>query len=511
MGFGEVLREFGVKVSLNFDSKKVEEAQNKIDKFGGKLRSFAFEVAGLSAGVFEFQNLFTSNARSLQNQADLLGINTEQLQEYEYAAKVAADATREDLVGSLQTLGDTMDKARAGDLAARQALEQIGAASGNTGLILSRLNDKTYKVTDAFRDFSGGIQAISKSSPQAASRLTEMALGSTKLFNLMRQGPKAIDALTAEGKKNFALNEKMIRQGYEMDVQMSKLWMQFRKMGYEIGFNVMKHLAPMIAQFTKWFTANKKLISSGINTFLDTLATALKVVWETAAEVAKVMGPLIESFGGSEKAIKTLVNGFLLFKALGLASSFIQMGFAISKFVLPLGTLMEVAVGLGEAFKSFALIEGLADVLPALALFGEGALAALAPLLPVIAGIAAAGVAIHDLMTLLSGGSFKDTWTGKGWEKVKEGVGWVGDKLSGATFAGAAPYGQIGPSGQLAAQGAGAGNVAQENHFSTTTTVMVPPGTTPTQAAHIVSQANVDAHEKLMLKAKLDAGRSRKY
>lgn len=145
MGFGEVLREFGVKVSLNFDSKKVEEAQNKIEKFGGKLRSFAFEVAGLSAGVFEFQNLFTSNARSLQNQADLLGINTEQLQEYEYAAKVAADATREDLVGSLQTLGDTMDKARAGDLAARQALEQIGAASGNTGLILGRLNDKDRK------------------------------------------------------------------------------------------------------------------------------------------------------------------------------------------------------------------------------------------------------------------------------------------------------------------------------------------------------------------------------
>lgn len=511
MGFGEVLREFGVKVSLNFDSKKVEEAQNKIEKFGGKLRSFAFEVAGLSAGVFEFQNLFTSNARSLQNQADLLGINTEQLQEYEYAAKVAADATREDLVGSLQTLGDTMDKARAGDLAARQALEQIGAASGNTGLILGRLNDKTYKVTDAFRDFSGGIAAISKSSPQAASRLTEMALGSTKLYNLMRQGPKAIDALTAEGKKNFALNDKMIKQGYEMDVQMSKLWMQFRKMGYEIGYNVMKHLAPMINQFTKWFHANKALISSGINAFLDALSNGLQMVWQDSMMIAKVLGPVIDMMGGMKNAMNMLIAGFLLWKGLGIAVSFVEMGASIYKVVsmiLPLGSALK---GLASAFKVFGMIEGLADLLPALTLFGEGAVAALAPLLPVIAGIAAAGVAIHDLMTLLSGGSFKDTWTGKGWEKVKEGVGWVGDKLSGVNIAGAAPYGQIGPNMQTAAATAGAQGVNQENHFTSTTTVMVPPGTSAAAATHIVSQAQVDAHEKMMIKAKMDAARSTQY
>lgn len=512
MGFGEVLREFGVKVSLNFDAKKFEEAQSKVDKFSGKLKGFAFEVAGLTAGVFEFQNLFTSNARSLQNQADMLGLNTKELQEYEYAAKVAADVNRDDLVGSLKDLGDTLDKARAGDLAARQSLEQIGGASGNTGLILGRLYDKTYKVTDAFRDLSVGISKMASANPQAAARLTEQTVGNVKLLNLLRQGPKAIDALTAEGGKNFALNERMIRQGYEMDVQMSKLWMTFRKFGYEIGFSVMKHLAPMIQQFEKWFQANKKVIATGINAFIDALANGLKLVFEDSVMLAKALGPVVDMLGGAKNAMNLLIAGFLVFKALGIAISFGEMAVSIYKFIGPMLQLGTVFSRLGSMMKVFGMMEGLADVLPALTLFGEGALAALAPLLPVILAISAAAVGIHDLMTMLSGGSFKDTWTGKGWEKVKDGVGWVGNKLSGANFAGAAPYGQIQPAGAGAMAAAGGSPaVTQENHFSTENNITVPHGTSPAAASHIIAKANVDAHEQMMIKAKLDAGRNRTY
>lgn len=514
MAFGEVLREFGVAIKLNFDSKKFDEADDKISKFSDKLKGFALGVAGLTAGLFESQNLFTSNARSLQNQADLLGINTTQLQEYEYAAKVAADVNRDELVGSLQQLGDTMDKARAGDVAARQALEQIGGAGGNTAMIIGRLNDKTYKVTDAFKDLSVGISAISKTSPQAAARLTEQTVGNAKLLNLLRQGPKAIQDLTEEGGRNFALNDKMIKQGYQMDVQMSKLWMTFRKFGYEIGFSVMKHLGPMIGQFEKWFNANKKMIASGINIFLDTLANALEIVFKDAVAIAKALGPVIDMMGGSKNAIQALIAAFVVFKGLGIAVSFIQMATAVGSF---LGTLLNIGKIFGllkDTFALFKMIGGIADILPALQLFGAGAVEALAPLLPVIAGIAAAGVAIHDLMTILSGGSFSDTWTGKGWEKAKEGVGWIANKVK--SFAGGsatAPYNAVAPSGAAAAGGGGSGGaqVNQENHFTTQNTIMVPPGTTATDASHMISKANVDSHEKMMIKTKADAGSNRIY
>jgi hypothetical protein len=510
MGMGEVLREFGVKVSLNFDSKKIDAAETKIKKFGSEMRSFALEIAGMTAAVFESQNLFTSNARSLQNQADMLGINTEALQEYEYAAKVAANMNREDLVSSMETLATTMDKARAGDVEARQALENIGGAMGNQSAIIGKLNDKNYTAAQAMLDVSGGIEKISKSSPIAAKRLLEMAMGSDKLYNMMRQGPKAIQALTEEGKKNFALSAKTIKQGYEMDIQMSKLWLMFRKMGYEIGFSVMKHLTPMINAFTKWFVLNKKVIASGINAFLDALANGLEIVFTGATAVWKVMEPLIEAMGGMKTAMSVLISTFLVFKAINIVGAFVGMIGPILGLLPSLTALGGVLSGLGEAFAVFTEIGALADILPAITLFGEGALAALAPLLPVMLGIGAAAVGIHDLAVILSGGAFKDTWTGKGFDKAKTAFSSVSG--IGAGLAGKA--GSVAPSGYAAFGGGGAANpapVTQENHFHTENNISVPPGTTPHAAAHMISKANVDSHENMMVKAKMDAARSKVY
>lgn len=481
MGFGEVLREFGVKVSLNFDPKKFEQAQDKVEKLKGKLQSFAFELAGATAGVFEFQNLFTANARSLQNQADLLGINTTELQEYEYAAKVAANVNRDELVSSLQELGNTMDKARAGDLAARQALEQIGGASGDTSMILSRLNDKTYKVTDAMRDMSKGISAISKSSPQAASRLTEMTLGNAKLFNLMRQGPAAIDKLTEEGKRNFALNEKMIKQGYLVDIQMSKLWMIFRKFGYEIGYNVMRHLMPMIKEFEKWFQVNKKIIASDINAYIDVLADTLKEIYVGAQWLFKTFHDFANSVGGTKEALKLMVEALLAFKA-------IEMGVAIAQMI--------------TAFAGLGI--------------------AMAPVLATVTGLASLAAIIHDLWSVLSGGRLEDTWLGQlgnYMDKLTGGKLNIGDKIydwlhpagAGADINPNSPYGTIQPAGAAAMASSTSSAFNQENHFSSTMNVSVPVGTPASVAASMLSKANVDSHEKLMIKAKQDAARSRKY
>jgi hypothetical protein len=502
MAFGEVLREFGVKVTLAFDGKKIDAAADKIDKFGEKLRGFALGVTGATAGLYEFQNLFTTNARSLQNQAQILGINTEKLQEYEYAAKVAGDVNRDELVDSLHKLGDTMDQARAGNIDARRSLEQLGAMSGKTGLIISRLNDPTYKVTDAFHDMAGGIQAISKNSPLAASRIVEQTLGNAKLYNVLREGPKVIDANLEAGKKNFALNDKMIAQGAEVDKQMSKLWMTFRKFGYEIGYSVMKHLAPMIVQFTKWFAANKKMIASGINIFLDRLADALEQIFKTGVQVVRWADELVDALGGGKNAIDLLIKGFLIFQGISLAVSFGKMAVAIGSLV-----------------------------------------ASLAPLAVYVVPLVAIAGAIHDLYVVATGGSYEDTWIAKlnkgidelvekmpgmktviGWrDKANAAITDVWHKMapkSGGIVANAENavanikpiWQQMGPKPAYAGASYGPPpGPSSGNTFNTTNNIAVPPGTKAADAAHMISKATVDSHEKILMKAKLDAARSKQY
>jgi hypothetical protein len=463
MGLAETIRRFGVQLSFDFDPKKVEAAQESIEKLTGKLKGFAFDVGALTAGLFGMQNVFTANARSLEEQSNLFGIGTDELQQYEYAAKVAANVNRDELVDSFQTLANTMDKARAGDAEARKALYDIGAAAGDSSLILGKLADPTYKVTDAMHDMSKGIQAMSEKSPLAANRLTQLTLGNAKLFNMLKGGPKAIDQLTNESKKNFVINDRMIKQGAEMDRQMSKLWLIFRKFGYEIGFNVMRHLTPMIQAFQSWFQANQKIIQSGITTFLDILADALKSIWEGALMLVKALGPVVDLLGGQANAVKDVVGAWLAFKAISIASS---------------------VVGMVTAF---------------------------APFLPILLAVTAAVVALHDAWKLLNGEGLKNTWIG---QLVKGGIGGGGGILSSL---GNAAKGFVGPStgGPAAAPAGGwagalgGGVPPSENHYHANTTVNVPSGTSPAVASQMVARAHTDTFDKMMIKAKMDASRNK--
>ena len=503
MALGEVIQEFGVAISLNFDEKAASKAQDKIKKLGDELKSFGLGIAGMAASVFEMGNLFSSNARSLQNQADMLGINTDELQEYEYAAKVAADVNREDLVSSLHSVGMMMDRARAGDQDAINTLLKLSESGVGTAKMLENLHNRSYKATDAMRDLSAGIQNVYRSSPQAAARLAEAAFGNDKLMPLLKDGPAALDKLTAEAKKNWVMSQAQIRQGKEMDIQFTKIWLTFKKLGYEIGEKVLKHIKPMVEQFRKWFAANKELIGSGINDFLDIFADVLKSTFEIITETAKALGPLIEALGGTKEAIKLLVEGFLLFKGAQFAS-----------------TLAGIIAGFN-----------------ALTIAGT-------PFLGWVAAVGAVVAAFHDLYEMLfNGKSFKETWIGQGVdyvEKLLMSIGLlkeslhiytaIGDKLSDwwegnnkeKTSFSAQGAGRIGnpSSGALAKFGAPIaqpngpspnGDVNQSNSFTITNHISIPPHTPAHVASEMITKSNTDSHEKMLYKAKQDAARKRNY
>lgn len=509
MGFGEILREFGVKVNLGFDGKQVDLAQTKIQKFAVELRSFAVEAAGVTAGLLAVQNSFTSNARSLQNQANLLGINTDELQEYEYAAKVMGDVNRDELVGSLQQLGNTMDQARAGSAEARQSIEQLGIFSGKAGLIIDRLSDPTYKVTDAFKDMSEGIQQISKNSPLAASRIVQQTLGSANLFNVLREGPEAIDKYMAKAKLNYEQNQKMIDQGAKLDKQISEIWLTFKKFGRDIGFAVSGPLMGLVNQFVKWSAENKEFISSGIVEFATDFVEVMKDLFSIFKEAIPAIKEFVENNGGMKKTIKELVDAFIIFKGLAIASTFISMAGSIFTLLTPLKTLGASLWGVTKAFKAFTLIEGIADILPAIELFGSGAVVALTPLLPILLALGAAGVALHEIMAAMNG---EEGWTEKALNFVT-GIGSGGGKGSNPEMIGAAaptifgnPRAQSNTGGYGVAPGqSGPISISNTNH------VTVPKGTSPERASDIVSKATDDSIDTMLRSALIDSSRIRDY
>lgn len=484
MGLGEVLREFGVKISLNFDKKKMEEIQDGVEKLGSKMRRFSFEVAGAAAAIFEFANLSSSNARDLQQNASLLGLNVEKLQEMEYAAKVAAGVNREELVGSLQAVSETMDKARHGDVMASESLLRLAQSGVGVDKMLGMLKDRTVTADQVMVALSASFKNIKD--PLAAARLATDAFGSAgaRLLPLLRQGPEGFAKLSKEARAmGIVMDKGVIDRAAEMDRQFTKIWFVLKNTAYTIGYELLKYLKPLVIQFEHFMVANKKLIAIDIAKALKVIAQGLMVVFKVGTQLAPILGKIIDLFGGVETATKLLVGAFLGFKAAGFISS-----------------LSAIAAAAGI------------------------------PLIPIVA----LGVALHDIWTVLSGGSLKDTWIGKlidGVQSLLQSLGLVKDLMSwtdkldkagapmldkvhsfiselGNAFGPTeAAYGSVTPS--LAS--AGGAPMQQEFNLNTTNNIGIPPGTSATQAAGMVSKASVDSHSQMMLKAKNDALRGRQY
>jgi hypothetical protein len=501
VGLGQVLREFGVKVSLSFDGKAVDQAESRIKKFSSEMKSFALEVAGVSAGLFATGKSFSHFSREVVDQADGLGITTDALQEYEYAAGVAADATREDVVGAFKNLGDTLDKARAGVPEASQALYNMAAAGGKTKEMLAAIQNPMTKVSDVALLLSSGIQKMSEKNPLAARRMTELAYGSDKLYNLWRKGPDAIKALNSEADKNSVLNEKMLREGKLMDQQITKLWFVFRKFGLEIGAKIMPHVMKLVGQFEKWFKANQKLIASGITGFLDTLANVLEGVFDAGVGIIKFLEPMIAALGGASQVVKDLVYAFVAFKTISIASSFLSMGFAIAKFAATL-------LGIGPTFSTIASsIGGLAGTIGS---FLGG-----------LTAVVAAGWAGYELATKLN--DYIDSKTGgqgiggKLYDLIhpdeqKEILNQAGPKSKVASAPRVAPFSQVGPTAAYAGGGTSQGPVVNQTHnVVNNLTVSTPEKATVSDTATAAKKAQTDANEMAMRKAKADAARTRVY
>src|SRR5271170_2326609 len=136
MALGKTIREFGVKVSLLFDKSKVEDSKKSIEGVANGLKNIGIQVASAATALLGIASISSQNSRELEQNSAALGINVERLQELEYAAKVTAGVSREELGGALEGLSKTLYEARNNNVEAARTLIRMGVP-------LSMITDKT--------------------------------------------------------------------------------------------------------------------------------------------------------------------------------------------------------------------------------------------------------------------------------------------------------------------------------------------------------------------------------
>lgn len=350
MGLGKAIRDFKVNVSLGFDKKKVDDAKKSIEEMGAGLKSIGVQVALASAALLGLAENAGRHSRSLQNNSAQLGINVEKLQELEYAAKIAAGVSREELTGSLEGLSKTLFEARNNNVEAARTLIRLGVPFEMIANKSATADQVLLSLSETFKSMPDGMMKTA---------LANEALGGSgaKLLPLLNKGAVGIANMGVEARKlGVIIGKDVVASGAEFDRQLSKMWFVIKNITYLVGNQMIKYMGGLVEQFQKFIVQNRKFIATGIAVVMKSLGTYLQIVFKVVSFLAQRFKYLVDVMGGLEKVTKTLGVAFGVFTGLRLIAS---LGTLIKSFraVASVMSLMSIqSLLIGAAFGAIILV-----------------------------------------------------------------------------------------------------------------------------------------------------------
>ncbi|HVY32575.1 MAG TPA: hypothetical protein VHB79_38825 [Polyangiaceae bacterium] len=272
----EILAEYGFAL----DTSQIESADSIVDGLGDKLASFGKWVAAAFAvgKVVDFSKQLINTADHINDTAQRLGVGTDELQAWQYAAKLSG-IEADEFASSLQRLGSGIAEAAS------------GAGNAKTfrklGVDLKNADGSLKSSIQVFEE--AGLAIGQLQNPTEAAGLAADLFGKqyARLLPLFREGPQGIAKL----KKEFqdlggGLSSDFIEHAAEFNDDLDKLSV----IGTSLGGQVLGPLLPLITK-----------LAEGIASFGRALAGTSK---ETDA--LSVYG---RAYGGIVRIVAQAVSG----------------------------------------------------------------------------------------------------------------------------------------------------------------------------------------------------------
>jgi tetratricopeptide (TPR) repeat protein len=326
---------------------------------------------------------FTQNVDAIGKQSNMLGISTEALQRYRYAAGLA-DVSNQDLAKAFQTLNknsgsgalakslEKIDKPLLESLKTAKTTEEafgmitkrlretaditkksavINAAFGKSGLgIVNMLGDM-----DSLMDEAGKFGRIfTREDIERAANfndsLTRVKTALTSLASYAQTGAvKALQPFIDKFLDWYVLNKDII--GQKIEDAVGKIAEAFNFV-VRVLKDVKKELQPVIDRFRQWYAVNKDIIAQKFKEFITDIAGAFKFL---AGNVGGVID-FLKEFG---PAILAAVVAFMAFQKVLAVIEAIKTAFAGIKLALSMGNPVGlIMVGIAALVGGVVFLSG---------------------------------------------------------------------------------------------------------------------------------------------------------
>ena len=409
------VRELLVKIGVEAD----KDTLDRFDKGLGTVKAGMADAAkgaaqltgimvGVGAAMLGVTITTAAAGDSARKTAQSVSVTTEEYQELAFAAKIAADATDQELNVALKTQARNAEAASRGTGEAVEVYKMLGV-----------------EVKDASGKLKGQVQLLEETAEAfktgaAAGRETAFAQkifgeSGTKLIPLLSKGSAGIRELRNEAQSlGLVMSDEAAKAGEDFNDTMTELGAIATGLRNTLGSALLPIFTQMAEATRDWFISNREMIQLRLEDWASRVADGI----ERIGRVLRSVDRFVRSTIGTWEPIIVGV---------GLAIGSLALG-------IPVFTVMTGAVKL----LTGAVILLHAALVPLATLIGvpvAGVVAALTGLLAPLAvwfGIVAAAVGVvvlivDELLTFMRGGetvigSFTETLTGMGgvWKEIAD-------------------------------------------------------------------------------------------
>jgi hypothetical protein len=275
-----VLREMVAKLGLDFDAQsflKAEVAFSVLQK-GAQLVAAAVEHFAGALGDAIVQT--ARKADALDELSQKVGIGTEQLQEFGYAAGLSG-LTTESMAQALGLLSRNVFAASKGSGDAAEAFQKVGVSFRASSGGLKKADDLLLDLADKFKAMPGGMEKTN-----LAMRL--FGRSGKEMIPFLNNGRAGIAALAERAHGLGAvMDEETIASGRDLSDVMDDLHTLSQGLAKTFAVPLLKPLAQLGRGFLDWAQANRTVIKTRMEVFARLLVKGLHALVAAAKWTAR--------------------------------------------------------------------------------------------------------------------------------------------------------------------------------------------------------------------------------
>jgi hypothetical protein len=287
---------------------------------------------GSVAGIIALADGWARLGRSTANTAGTIGVNADELQKFQGAAKLAG-LSSEDMASSLQGLSSTMENAQFGR--DNQALMLFNSLTGG----MKRTASGALDVTGEFKAMASAIAKLDTPQKQM---LAAQKFGMQALLPLIRQGPGAFEALQDRAEAlGLVMSGSALKAATDFANSLDNLHGAGTGLKNSIVEQITPAIKPLVDGLANWIVQNRALIAQDVGAWAKDFATWVNSVdWKGVGsgihDFVKGIGNVVHHLGGwkgAAIAVAVVMNAALIGGIVSLGVTLLRGGAGILAFI----------------------------------------------------------------------------------------------------------------------------------------------------------------------------------